>query len=86
MSKQTGKTVVKYKPLFADGESAFKTEGSLDTITFADCYLVQVNHNGADVGLPFEDCNEGHFAVGILIVTDSGINDQLQVNRVTGKF
>lgn len=85
MSKQTGKTVVKYKPLFADGESAFKTEGSLDTITFADCYLVEVNHNGADVGLPFEDCNEGHFAVGILIVTDSGINDQLQVNRVTGQ-
>ena len=85
MSKQTGKTVVKYKPLFADGESAFKTEGSLDTITFADCYLVEVNHNGADVGLPFEDCNEEHFAVGILIVTDSGINDQLQVNRVTGQ-
>lgn len=77
--------MVKYKPLFADGESAFKQESSLDTITFSGCYLIEGNHNGAEAGFPHEDCNEGHFAVGILIVTDSGINDQLQVNRVTGQ-
>ena len=85
MSKQASKTVVKYKPLFADGYSAFKTECSLDTITFSGCYLVEVNHNSANAGFPPEECNEGHYVVGTLIVTDSGTDGPVQNNRVTGQ-
>ena len=85
MSKQIGKTMVRYKPLFADGESAFKTEGSLDTITFTGCYLVEVNHKGTNAGFPLEDCNEGHYVVGTLIVTDSGTDGSLQSNRMIGQ-
>lgn len=77
--------MVKYKPLFADGYSAFKTECSLDTITFSGCYLVEVNHNSANAGFPPEECNEGHYVVGTLIVTDSGTDGPVQNNRVTGQ-
>ena len=85
MSKQVSKTVVKYKPLFADSSSAFKMERSLDTITFSGSYLVEIDHNDTDVGLPFEYCNENHYIVGTLVVTDSGTGGPIQSNRVIGQ-
>lgn len=85
MSKKAGKAVLKYKPLFADSDSAFKTERSLDTMIFSGSYLVEVTHNGADVGLPIEDCGEVHYIVGTLVVTDSGTNGPKQKKRVIGQ-
>lgn len=86
MGKKVGKAVVKYKPLYADGDSAFKMERSLDTITFPGSYLVEITHNGADVGLPIEDCGDVHYIVGTLVVTDSGTNGAIQENRVRGQI
>lgn len=77
--------MVKYKPLFADSSSAFKMERSLDTITFSGSYLVEIDHNDTDVGLPFEYCNENHYIVGTLVVTDSGTGGPIQSNRVIGQ-
>ena len=77
--------MVKYKPLFADCDSAFKTEYSLDTITFSGYYLVEINHNGTNVGLPVEDCGETHYIVATLVVTDSGTEGPVQNNRVIGQ-
>ena len=85
MSKQLNQSVVKYKPLYAEKEIGFKTEGSLNTIITSGSYLVQINHNGKDVGLPIEDCGEDHYIVGILLVTDSGTNVPKQNNRAIGQ-
>lgn len=85
MSKQLNQSVVKYKPLYAEKEIGFKTEGSLNTIITSGSYLVQINHNGKDVGLPIEDCGEEHYIVGILLVTDSGTNVPKQNNRAIGQ-
>lgn len=85
MKKQVFKSVVKYKPLSAENDSAFKTEHSLDTMTFSGSYLVEINHNGTDVGLPIEDCGKEHYIVGTLVVTDSGTAGRKQNNRVIGQ-
>lgn len=85
MSKKATKAVVKYKPLFADSDSAFKTERSLDTMIFSGSYLVEITHNGNDVGLPVGDCGEEHYIVGTLVVTDSGTGGRKQKNRVIGQ-
>ena len=85
MSKKATKAVVKYKPLFADSDSAFKTERSLDTMIFSGSYLVEITHNGADVGLPIEDCGEVHYIVGTLVVTESGTDGPKQKKRVIGQ-
>lgn len=85
MKKQVFKSVVKYKPLSAENDSAFKTEHSLDTMTFSGSYLVEINHNGTDVGLPIEDCGKEHYIVGTLVVTDSGTAGRKQSNRVIGQ-
>lgn len=85
MVKRTSKAVVKYKPLSAENDSAFKTERSLDTMTFSGSYLVEITHNGTDVGLPIDDCGEEHYIVGTLVVTDSGTGGRKQKNRVIGQ-
>lgn len=85
MSNKISKTVVKYKPLSAENDSAFKTERSLDTITFPGSYLVEIIHNGSKVGLPVDDCGEEHYIVGTLVVTDSGTSGLKQMNRVIGQ-
>lgn len=85
MDKQTSNTVVKYKPLSAENDSAFKTERSLDTIVFSGSYSVEITHNGTDVGLPIDDCGDEHYIVGTLVVTDSGTGGRKQKNRVIGQ-
>lgn len=85
MVKRTSKAVVKYKPLSAENDSAFKTERSLDTMTFSGSYLVEITHNGTDVGLPIDDCGEEHYIVGTLVVTDCGTKGSVQNNRVIGQ-
>ena len=85
MVKRTSKAVVKYKPLSAENDSAFKTERSLDTMLFSGSYSVEIMHNGNDVGLPIDDCGEEHYIVGTLVVTDSGTGGRKQKNRVIGQ-
>ena len=76
---------VRYRSL-ADGDGiAFKWESSLDKILTAGNYAVEIEHYGADVGLPIEGCGTEHSIVGTLVVTDSGALDNKQGDRVMGQ-
>ena len=76
---------VRYRSL-ADGDDvAFKWESSLDKILTAGNYAVEIEHYGADVGLPIEGCGVEHSIVGTLVVTDSGALDNKQGDRVMGQ-
>lgn len=79
------KNVVKYKPLQVENQVGYKTEHSLDTILATGSYLVEIEHSGADVGLPIEYCGDEHYIVGNLVVTDSGTLGSRQNNRVIGQ-
>ena len=76
---------VRFRSL-ADGDDvAFKWESSLDKILTAGNYAVEIEHYGADVGLPIEGCSTEHSIVGTLVVTDSGALDNKQGDRVMGQ-
>ena len=76
---------VRYRSL-ADGDGiAFKWESCLNKILTAGNYAVEIEHYGADVGLPIEDCGTKHSIVGTLVVTDSGALDNKQGDRVMGQ-
>ena len=86
MSKQTKEMAVKLKNLCGQGEGNSKYERSLDLIFQPGCYLVEIEHNGSDVGLPVNQCDEEHYVVGNLIVTESGTTGTRQYNRVVGQL
>lgn len=76
---------VRFRSL-ADGDDvAFKWESSLDKILTAGNYAVEIEHYGADVGLPMEGCGTEHSIVGTLVVTDSGALENKQGYRVMGQ-
>ncbi len=85
MTKKINQMAVRFRPL-ADGEDvAFKWESSLDKILTAGNYAVEIEHYGADVGLPIEGCGTEHSIVGTLVVTDSGALENKQGDRVMGQ-
>lgn len=85
MTKKINQMAVRFRSL-ADGDDvAFKWESSLDKILAAGNYAVEIEHNGADVGLPIEGCGTEHSIVGTLVVTDSGALDNKQGDRVMGQ-
>ena len=76
---------VRFRSL-ADGDGiAFKWESNLNKILTAGNYAVEIEHYGADVGLPIEDCGTVHSIVGTLVVTDSGALGNKQGDRVIGQ-
>ena len=57
----------------------------LDEMRSTGCYTVQLWH-GNDVGeLPLPACDDEHYIVATLIVTESGTADKLQKNRAIGQ-
>ena len=85
MTKKIDQMAVRYRSL-ADGDGiAFKWESSLNKILTAGNYAVEIEHYGADVGLPIEDCGTVHSIVGTLVVTDSGALGNKQGDRVIGQ-
>lgn len=85
MTKEINQMAVRFRSL-ADGDDvAFKWESSLDKILTAGNYAVEIEHYGADVGLPIEGCGVEHSIVGTLVVTDSGALDNKQGDRVMGQ-
>ncbi len=85
MAKKINQMAVRYRSL-ADGDGiAFKWESSLDKILTAGNYAVEIEHYGADVGLPIEGCGTEHSIVGTLVVTDSGALENKQGDRVMGQ-
>ncbi|MBQ8365433.1 MAG: SGNH/GDSL hydrolase family protein [Bacteroidaceae bacterium] len=85
MSKSIKKMAVRYKPLLEEHDATCKCESSLDKIFSPGCYAVEIDHIGADVGLPVDDCKEEHYIVGSLVVTDCGTIGPKQRNRVMGQ-
>ena len=86
MSKQTKQMTVRYRSLTGNSESGIKFERSLDFIFLPGCYQVEICHNGSDVGLPVNQCDEEHYVVGNLVVTESGTAGTRQNDRVVGQF
>lgn len=76
---------VRYRSLADADGIAFKWESSLNKILTAGNYAVEIEHYGADVGLPIEDCGTEHSIVGTLVVTDSGALGNKQGDRVMGQ-
>lgn len=77
---------VRYRSLTGNSESGIKFERSLDFIFLPGCYQVEICHNGSDVGLPENQCDEEHYVVGNLVVTESGTDGTRQNDRVVGQF
>ena len=85
MTKKINQMAVRYRSL-ADGDGiAFKWESSLNKILTVGNYAVEIEHYGADVGLPIEACGTEHSIVGTLVVTDSGALENKQGDRVMGQ-
>lgn len=85
MTKKIDQMAVRFRSL-ADGDGiAFKWESSLDKILTAGNYAVEIEHYGADVGLPIKGCGTEHSIVGTLVVTDSGALGNKQGDRVIGQ-
>lgn len=85
MNKQNAQMPVKYKLQGAGQETDFYWERSLDLILSPGCYMVEIEHAAANVGLPFEFCGQEHYIVGNLVVTDNGTKGVKQNNRLTGQ-
>ena len=85
MSNQMKQMAVRLKPLLNDADSGCKWERSLDKIFSPGSYAVEIDHTGANVGLPVNYCGEEHYIVGNLLVTDCGTVGPKQRDRVTGQ-
>ena len=84
MNEQKKQMAVKYSSLLGENRGD-KWESSLDTIFSPGCYFVEIDSCDASLGLPAVDCNDEHYIVGNLVVTDSGTNGPKQNNRLTGQ-
>lgn len=75
-----------YRPV-AEAESEFWREvAGLDKIIDAGCYIVQLKHDTGNDELPLPDCNQEHYIVGTLIVTESGMYGPIQSNHMIGQI
>ena len=79
------KEPLRYRPV-AEAESEFwRQVVGLDKIIDAGCYIVQLKHGAGNDELPLPDCDQEHYIVGTLVVTDSGTGGPIQSNRVIGQ-
>lgn len=74
-----------YRPISDGDSSAWYYSGGIDEMTSTGCFILKYNHENADVGLPMSVCKENHYINAILIVTESGMGDNLQKNRFVGQ-
>ena len=67
-----------------DDSMSWREVAGLNEITDVGCYIVQLKHGTGNDELPLPDCDQEHYIVGTLIVTESG-TEKLQKNRVFGQ-
>lgn len=74
-----------YRPISDGDSSAWYYAGGINEMTSTGCYILKFNHENTDVGLPMFVCEESHYINSVLIVTESGAEDNLQKNRLVGQ-
>lgn len=84
-NKSSKQMTVKYCSLSADRKGDYECEDTLDKIFSPGSYIVEIDHTGDSQGLPVPYCDEEHYIVGNLVVTDNGTLGPRQRNRLTGQ-
>lgn len=74
-----------YRPVAEADGKLWRDVGGLDEMKDAGCYIVQLRHGPESNQLPLEPCDDEHYIVATLIVTESGTADMLQKNRMIGQ-
>lgn len=74
-----------YRPVAEADGKLWRDVGGLDEMKDAGCYIVQLRHGPESNQLPLEPCDDEHYIVATLIVTESGTADTLQKNRMIGQ-
>ena len=74
-----------YHPMCDSGNMRWCDAAGLDDMMSAGCYVVQLRHSSENEELPFGYCDDEHYIVAVLIVTESGTDDILQKNRAIGQ-
>ena len=64
--------------------TSWREVAGLNEIIDVGCYVVQLKHGAGNDELPLPPCNQEHYIVATLIVTESG-TDKLQKSRVIGQ-
>ena len=76
---------LRYRPVAEADGKLWRDVGGLDEMKDAGCYIVQLRHGSESNQLPLEPCDDEHYIVATLIVTESGTADMLQKNRMIGQ-
>ena len=75
---------LRYRSVAATDSKPWSYIAGLDKINDVGCYIVELKHGMGNDELPLPDCDQEHYIVGTLIVTESG-TEKLQKNRIVGQ-
>ena len=78
------KELLRYRSVAATDSKPWSYIAGLDKINDVGCYIVELKHGMGNDELPLPDCDQEHYIVGTLIVTESG-TENLQKNRIVGQ-
>lgn len=76
---------LRYRHVADRDSNSWSDIAGLDEMKYAGCYIVQLRHGPESNQLPLEPCDDEHYIVATLIVTESGTADMLQKNRMIGQ-
>ena len=74
-----------YRPVGDADNNRWLFAAGLDEMRSAGCYTVQLWHGNGVGELPLPPCDNEHYIVATLIVTESGTAEKLQKNRIIGQ-
>lgn len=74
-----------YRPVGDADNNRWLFAAGLDEMRSTGCYTVQLWHGNGVGELPLPACDDEHYIVATLIVTESGTADKLQKNRAIGQ-
>ena len=74
-----------YRPVGDADNNRWLFAAGLDEMRSAGCYTVQLWHGNGVGELPLPPCDNEHYIVATLIVTESGTAEKLQKNRAIGQ-
>lgn len=74
-----------YRPVGDADNNRWLFAAGLDEMRSTGCYTVQLWHGNGVGELPLQPCDNEHYIVATLIVTESGTADKLQKNRAIGQ-
>lgn len=75
---------LRYRPVAEADSKLWREVSRLNKIIDAGCYIVHLKHGAGNDELPLPLCDQEHYIVATLIVTESG-TEKLQKNRVIGQ-